>query len=149
MSNHVSQKALNLFGWLDQITVLNFPLSITTDPTFLRYSNLERISYPTLIKIMTQLCKRVEGLITKEMEQFPKIGLMFDGWGRSHLKVHYTAVLGVYDLRDSAGMTISFIIYSFSRFFYYFNTSRQITIKAIISIRSVTGSVQSKCGCAY
>ena len=51
-----------------------------------KYSNLEDISYKTLMKYMHALTKKVEGKIKDEIPD--RFALIFDGWTKN--STHYT-----------------------------------------------------------
>ena len=73
-----SNKATNIYGWLDWITGNLLPFSFVEDERTRRNAKLEPICRNSLTKYMEQLTKTVETKIANELPE--NFALVLDGW---------------------------------------------------------------------
>ncbi len=102
-------KETKIYGWMDLIySKINFPFSLCEDQNFLKYSKLEKISTPTLLKYSYLAVKTVENKITKNRPE--KGGILFDRW--SDNGTHY---IGGFCLHKFYSNVFASACYSFER----------------------------------
>jgi len=85
----VSDKAINLFNWIDWVVFEDLPFSAVENPRMRKYSSLQPITTDTLMKYMELLNQRVLGKL-KDYVPDSNVYLKFDSWSCDD--EHYTAV---------------------------------------------------------
>lgn len=89
----VTEKARNIFGWMD-LTVNKFlPFCFVDDETFRLYSRLQPTTSKTMLKYYSAVGTKVEEAIAAELPEH--FGIMFDGWSDGSGS-HYVAVFAEY-----------------------------------------------------
>ena len=84
----VSDKAKNIFGWLDWIIGNLEPFNFVSNQKNRQYSTLEGISTNTFLHNVHKLTALVEEKISSVLPD--KFALIIDGW--SHTSTHYLAI---------------------------------------------------------
>ena len=79
-----SEKAKNIFGWMEWIIMENLPLSSCENKNFRKRSNLTTMTSKTLKKYMRAMMRRIFRLIKNRAP--PTFGIIIDGWsiGSNH-----------------------------------------------------------------
>ena len=84
----ISDKAKNIYGWIEQIVFGDKPFDTCEDQLKLKYSKLEKISKITVLKYLEGLSEVVQERLKKILPS--KIWLKFDSW--THSDEHYTCI---------------------------------------------------------
>jgi hypothetical protein len=74
---------MGIFGWLQQIILLDLPISMVDNQIFRKYSILPKISSNTFVKYMRGLGTKVEQRLKQKIELTAKpkqVGIIFDSW---------------------------------------------------------------------
>ncbi len=88
----ITDKARNIYGWLDVVIMCDFPLSIVENQKFLNYSKLTKLSRKTLDKYLYKTLQYVQNSIKEQLPD--RFGLIFDGWSCDG--EHYIAIFATY-----------------------------------------------------
>jgi hypothetical protein len=83
ITRKVSDRANGLFGWIQQVILLDLPVSIVDNQIFRKYSSLPKLSSKTFVKYMRLLGEKVEQRLRRQIEltAIPKkVGIIFDSW---------------------------------------------------------------------
>ena len=75
----VSDKAINLFNWVDWVVFESLPFSAVENPRMRKYSSLQPIAAKTLTKSMELLSQRALGKL-KDYVPDSNVYLKFDSW---------------------------------------------------------------------
>ena len=92
VTKKISNKAKNIYGWIEQIVFGSMPFSISEDEIFVKYSTLSPVSTDTIVKYIEKLGEVVE----KKLKQIlpDKFSLIIDSW--TNQDEHYTATFAAY-----------------------------------------------------
>ena len=102
------KKGDTYYGWIDWICSTLRPFSFVTDDINRQYSKLEKTSYPTLIKYMKVLTKRVEQKLNNLLPY--TIVLVIDGWSKN--STHFVVVFASFKSRNEHGYQMILLAFS-------------------------------------
>jgi hypothetical protein len=88
----VSEKAKNISSWMEWIVMRDQPFSIVEDTVVLKFTKLQPISRPTLMKYFERTLNKVQQKIRENLPD--SFGLIMDGWSLEC--DHYIAVFGTW-----------------------------------------------------
>jgi len=89
----VTDKAKNVFGWLDWVCSNLLPFNFVADQKTREYSTLSPISINSLMSYMEKVTKTVEEKISAELPS--QFALVIDAW--THKSTHYVALFASYE----------------------------------------------------
>ena len=86
-----------VFGWIEWICTDLLPFTFVEKEMSRKYSNLDNISYKTLMKYMHKLTKHVEAEIKKTLPD--KFALVMDGWTATNSS-YFVAIFAAFPSKD-------------------------------------------------
>ena len=93
-----SPRAVNIYGWMDWVVMNGLPFSFVENEYNKKYTSLNPISRPTLMKYLELVEEKVEQKITVLLPE--KFGITIDGWSDSSTSEHYLALYATYPLSN-------------------------------------------------
>lgn len=101
----LSEKAINVFGWLDWIVDTNKPFTFCEEKKTRKYSKLKKISTKTLKKYMKLTADKVRDKMSATLPK--SFGLVIDGWTIN--SDHYSCLFAVWTNPKSGKVEVMFL----------------------------------------
>ena len=89
-----SPRAVNIYGWMEWVVMNGLPFSFVENDYNKKYTSLNPISRPTLMKYLELVAEKVEQKITVLLPE--KFGIIIDGWSDSSTSEYYLALYAIY-----------------------------------------------------